>query len=100
MLPSPARPRRQCVRNFLLWGGDSREGADVVRGWLAATTAIGIAISVPIAGATTFVVGGTNTVGPPSQASMQGLVKQKFIPQDQLVGVDYPAQLWPVCRAP
>jgi hypothetical protein len=68
----------------------------VVRGWLAATTAIGIAISVPIAGATTFVVGGTNTVGPPSQASMQGLVKQKFIPQDQLVGVDYPAQLWPV----
>jgi hypothetical protein len=67
----------------------------VVKGWLAATTAIGVAVSVPVAGATTFVVGGTNTVGAPSQASMQGLVTQKFIPQDLLVGVDYPAQLWP-----
>src|SRR4051794_37201939 len=62
-----------------------------------ATLVISVAVAIPIARATTFVVGGTNGVGgKPSQGEMQGLVSQGFIPPDDLVGIDYPAQLWPV----
>jgi PE-PPE domain len=64
---------------------------------LAAGAVAVLTMGVPIAGATTFVVGGTNGVGgKPSQGEMQGLVDQGFIPPDDLVGIDYPAQLWPV----
>jgi hypothetical protein len=62
-----------------------------------ATLVAGVPIAIPVALATTFVVGGTNGVGgKPSQGEMQGLVNQGFIPPDDLVGIDYPAQLWPV----
>lgn len=62
------------------------------------TLVAGVPLAAPIAQATTFVVGGTNGVGgPPSLGEMQGLVNQGFIPaDDDLVGIDYPAQLWPV----
>jgi hypothetical protein len=68
----------------------------VQRMLLATCTAIAITVGVPVAGADTFILGGTNGVGgPPSQQEMQGLVEQGLIPSDTLIGIDYPAQLWP-----
>jgi PE-PPE domain len=77
--------------------GSAGIGGIVAKALLAAGAAAMLALSAPIAGATTFVVGGTNGVGgKPSLGAMQGLVNQGFIPADDLVGIDYPAQLWPV----
>jgi hypothetical protein len=51
-------------------------GVFVTKALLAAGAAAMLAMSAPIAGATTFVVGGTNGVGgKPSQGEMQGLVR-------------------------
>nr|WP_313775069.1 PE-PPE domain-containing protein [Mycobacterium sp.] len=64
---------------------------------LAAGAVATLVMGVPIAGATTLVVAGATGVGgKPSLAKMQALVDQGFIPPDDLVGIDYPAQLWPV----
>jgi len=71
---------------------------DVGKALLAAGVTVVLTIGVPVAGATTYVVGGTNGVGGgPSLAELHGYVAQGFVPADpNTFGIDYPAQLWPV----
>jgi len=54
------------------------------------------AVCAPAAWANTYVLGGTGQDGAPTQAQMQWLVTDGYVAPDTLIGIDYPADLWPV----
>ena len=64
-----------------------------------ATTAVAAVVCAPVAWADTFVLGGTGTVGAPTQLDMAFLITDGIVGPDTMVGIDYPAQLWPLVGA-
>ncbi len=60
---------------------------------VAGSTAV---VCAPAAWANTYVLGGTGQMGAPTQAQMAFLINDGIVKPDQMVGIDYPADLWPV----
>jgi hypothetical protein len=64
-----------------------------------AMTAVAAVVCAPVAWADTFVLGGTGAVGAPTQGGMAFLITDGIVEPDTMVGIDYPAQLWPLFGA-
>jgi hypothetical protein len=64
-----------------------------------AMTAVAAVVCAPVAWADTFVLGGTGAVGAPTQGDMAFLITDGTVEPDTMVGIDYPAQLWPLFGA-
>lgn len=60
---------------------------------IAAAAAVAMA---PVVRAETFYLGGTGTVGKPSAGSMDYLNSTHIIDDQHPIGLEYPAQLWPL----
>ena len=63
---------------------------------LVAVAGSTVVVCAPAAWADTFYLGGTGQQGAPTQKQMAWLVNDKIVEPDKMVGIDYPAQLWPV----
>jgi hypothetical protein len=64
-----------------------------------AVTAVAAVVCAPVARADTFVLGGTGARGAPSQEDMAFLITDGIVRPDTMIGIDYPAQLWPLIGA-
>ena len=64
-----------------------------------AATAVAAVTCAPVARADTFVLGGTGEVGAPTQEDMAFLITDGIVRPDTMIGIDYPAQLWPLIGA-
>lgn len=61
-----------------------------------ALVAITAVVCAPTAWADTYVLGGTNQIGAPTQPQMRYLIDDGYVAPDTMIGIDYPAQLWPL----